>query len=84
MIIELAPDMAVDIPLIWQCIGEILGAFIGAPSSNISMLKDILSVVPEDKSKQMFQYVIRFGGEFSVRSKKRNLSREGTTVTVFL
>ena len=82
MIIELAPDMAVDIPLIWQCIGEILGAFIGAPSSNMFMLKDILSVVPEDKSKQFFQYVIRFASEFSVRSTKI-LSREEATVVPF-
>ncbi|CAF4606172.1 unnamed protein product, partial [Rotaria magnacalcarata] len=34
MIIEAAPDYTVDIPLIWQYIGEIIGAFIGARASN--------------------------------------------------
>jgi hypothetical protein len=28
MIVEAAPDYAVDIPLIWQYIGEIIGKFI--------------------------------------------------------
>lgn len=81
MIIEIAPDMAVDIPLIWQCIGEILGAFIGAPSSNMFMLKDILSVVPEDKSKQFFQYVIRFASEFSSKAHlQRHWQSSGLTL----
>ncbi len=68
-VIELVPDYAVDIPLIWQYIGEILGAFIGAPSSNISLLKPILQSTPDEKSKQLFQYIIRYAVEFSVRIK---------------
>ncbi len=67
MVIELVPDYAVDIPLIWQYIGEILGAFIGAPSSNISLLKPFLQSTPDEKSKQLFQYIIRYAVEFSVR-----------------
>jgi len=66
MVVDDAPDYAVDIPLIWQYIGEIIGAFIGAPTSNMSLLKPILQYVPEDKSKQLFQYIIRYATEFSV------------------
>jgi len=67
MFIEVVPDYAVDIPLIWQYIGEIIGAFIGAPSSNMILLKPILQLVPDDKSKQLFQDIIRYAVEFSVR-----------------
>jgi hypothetical protein len=69
MVIEVVPDYAVDIPLIWQYIGEILGAFIGAPSSNMFILKPVLQLVPDEKSKQLFQYIIRYATEFSVRRK---------------
>jgi len=67
MFIEVVPDYAVDIPLIWQYIGEIIGAFIGAPSSNMILLKPILQLIPDDKSKQLFQDIIRYAVEFSVR-----------------
>jgi uncharacterized membrane protein len=66
MFIEIVPDYAVDIPLIWQYVAEILGAFIGAPSSNMNLLKPILELVPEKKSKQLFQDIIRYAVEFSV------------------
>ena len=69
MVVEVAPDYAVDIPLIWQYIGEILGAFIGAPSSNMLLLKPILQSTPDGKSKQLFQYIIRYATEFSVKTK---------------
>jgi hypothetical protein len=85
MVVEAAPDYAVDIPLIWQYIGEIIGrsighakmtekcdcpfagAFIGAPTSNMSLLKPVSQCIPEDKSKQLFQYIMRYATEFSVR-----------------
>ncbi len=63
------PDYAVDIPLIWQYVAQILGAFIGAPSSNMILLKPILQSIPETKSKQVFQDIIRYAVEFSVRLK---------------
>lgn len=66
MVVEYAPDYAVDIPLIWQYIGEIIGAFIGAPSSNMYLVKQILEILPNEKSKQMFEFTIRFATEFSV------------------
>jgi uncharacterized membrane protein len=69
MLIEVIPDYAVDIPLIWQYVGEILGAFIGAPSSNMVLLKPILQSIPEMKSKQLFQDIIQYAKEFSVRFK---------------
>jgi hypothetical protein len=69
MIIEVVPDYAVDIPLIWQYIGEIIGAFIGAPLSNMVLLKPILQLIPNEKSKQLFQYIIRYATEFSVENK---------------
>ncbi|CAF4530695.1 unnamed protein product, partial [Rotaria socialis] len=69
MIIEAAPDYAVDIPLIWQYIGEILGAFIGAPTSNMALLKPIFESVPDDKAKQFFQFTIRYATEFSSQSR---------------
>ncbi|CAF2066461.1 unnamed protein product [Rotaria magnacalcarata] len=69
MIIEAAPDYAVDIPLIWQYIGEILGAFIGAPTSNMAVLKPIFECVPDDKAKQFFQFTIRYATEFSSQSR---------------
>ncbi|CAF3682682.1 unnamed protein product [Adineta steineri] len=69
MTVEAAPDYAVDIPLIWQYIGEIIGAFIGAPTSNMSLIKQILQSVPDDKSKQLFQYIIRYATEFSSQSR---------------
>jgi translation initiation factor 4G len=69
MIVDDAPDYAVDIPLIWQYIGEIIGALIGAPTSNMSLLKPILQFVPEEKSKQVFQYIIRYATEFSSESR---------------
>ncbi|CAF0862239.1 unnamed protein product [Rotaria sp. Silwood1] len=72
MIVEAAPDYAVDIPLIWQYIGEILGALIGAPTSNMALLKPILECIPDDKSKQLFQFIIRFATEFSSRSRIQN------------
>jgi uncharacterized membrane protein len=67
--IEVVPDYAVDIPLIWQYIGEIIGAFIGGPSSNMILLKSILQTTPNEKSKQLFQDIIRYAVEFSVRIK---------------
>lgn len=70
LFVEVVPDYAVDIPLIWQYIGEILGALIGAPSSNMVLIKSILPLIPENKSKQLFQYIIRYAVEFSVRIKK--------------
>ncbi|CAF4270107.1 unnamed protein product [Rotaria sp. Silwood2] len=72
MIVEAAPDYAVDIPLIWQYIGEIVGAFIGAPTSNMALLKPILECVPDDKSKQLFQFIIRYATEFSSQSRIQN------------
>ena len=89
LIVEDAPDYAVDIPLIWQYIGEIIGknpfslfvleridllfllsgALIGAPTSNMFLLKPILQFVPEDKSKQVFQYIIRYATELSSQSR---------------
>jgi hypothetical protein len=57
----------VDIPLVWQYIGEILGAFIGAAESNMSLLKPIFQSIPEENAKQLFQNIIRFAVEFSVR-----------------
>ncbi|CAF0968729.1 unnamed protein product, partial [Rotaria sordida] len=65
MIVEAAPDYAIDILLIWQYIGEIIGAFIGAPTSNMSLLKPILECVPDDKSKQLFQFIMQYATEFS-------------------
>lgn len=70
-IVDDAPDYAVDIPLIWQYIGEILGAFIGAPTSNMCLLKPIFQFVQDDKSKQMFQYIIRFASEFATGNRSR-------------
>jgi uncharacterized membrane protein len=67
MFIEIVPDYAVDIPLIWQYIGEIIGAFIGGPSSNMILLKSILQFIPDNKLKQLFQDIIRYAIEFSVR-----------------
>lgn len=67
MIIEVVPDYAVDIPLIWQYIGEILGAFIGTPSSNMNLLEPTLKLIPDNKSKQLFRDIIRYAVEFSVR-----------------
>ena len=69
MVVEYAPDYAVDIPLIWQYIGEIIGAFVGAPSSNMYLVKQILEILPNEKSKQMFEFTIRFATEFSVSRK---------------
>ncbi|CAF1271490.1 unnamed protein product [Rotaria sp. Silwood1] len=69
MVIELVPDFAVDIPLIWQYIGEILGAFIGGPTSNMLLLKPLLNLVPDEKCKQLFQYIIRYAIELSSKSR---------------
>ena len=83
MLFDMVPDYAVDIPLIWQYIGEILGkisstlqetcrhsfavgAFIGAPSSNMFLLKSIVQYAPQDKATCLFQYIIRYAAEFSV------------------
>ncbi|CAF0971392.1 unnamed protein product [Adineta ricciae] len=65
MVVEAVPDYIVDIPFIWQYIGEILGAFMGVVESNMMLLKSILQSVPDDKSKQLFQYIIRYASEFS-------------------
>ncbi|CAF3130422.1 unnamed protein product [Rotaria sp. Silwood2] len=73
MIVEAAPDYIVDIPLIWQYIGEILGAFFSAPTSNMALLKSILACVSDDKSKQLFQFIIRYATEYSSQSHIRNL-----------
>jgi uncharacterized membrane protein len=67
MFIEVLPDYAVDIPFIWQYIGEIIGAFIGGSSSNMILLKPILQLIPDAKTKQLFQDIIRYAVEFSVR-----------------
>ncbi|CAF4325697.1 unnamed protein product, partial [Rotaria magnacalcarata] len=68
MIIEAAPDYTVDIPLIWQYIGEIIGAFIGARASNMTLLKPIFECVPDDKAKLFFQVIIRYATKFSSQS----------------
>lgn len=49
----------------------ISGAFIGAPSSNLALVKPILQHVPQQKSKQLFQYIIRYATDFSVRMIRR-------------
>lgn len=67
LIIEVVPDYVADIPLIWQYIGQIFGAFIGAPSSNMNLLKPILQTIPQNKVKQVFQDILRYAVEFSVR-----------------
>lgn len=69
MVIELVPDFSVDIPLIWQYIGEIIGAFVGGPLSNMLLLKPILQMIPDEKTKQLFQYTMRFAIELSVSIK---------------
>ncbi|CAF3707843.1 unnamed protein product [Adineta steineri] len=68
MLIEAVPDYIVDIPLVWQYIGEILGAFIGGSSSNMLLLKPILLLIPDEVSKQLFQYITRYAIEFSSKS----------------
>ncbi|CAF1414012.1 unnamed protein product [Rotaria magnacalcarata] len=65
---DLVPDNAVDIPLIWQYIGEILGAFVGGSSPNMSLLKPILQMVPAEKSQALFKYIIKFAIEISPKS----------------
>ncbi|CAF3624998.1 unnamed protein product [Rotaria socialis] len=69
MIIEAAPDYRVDIPLIWQYIGEILGAFVGTSTSNMALLKPIFECAPDDKVKQFFQFIIRYATEFSSQTR---------------
>ncbi|CAM4941289.1 unnamed protein product [Rotaria socialis] len=69
MLTDLVPDYAVDIPLIWQYIGEILGAFIGGPSPNMSLLKPILQMVPAEKAQPLFKYIIKFAIEISSKSR---------------
>ena len=66
LIVQAAPDFAVDIPLIWQYIAEVVGAFIGAPSSNMLLLKPLIASVPDDKVEKFFHAVIRYATEFSV------------------
>ncbi|CAF4238030.1 unnamed protein product, partial [Adineta steineri] len=68
MLIEAVPDYIVDIPLVWQYIGEILGAFIGGSSSNMLLLKSILPLIPDEVSKQLFQYIIHYAVKFSSKS----------------
>ena len=67
LFLEVVPNYAVDIPLIWEYIGEIIGAFIGASSSNMILLKPILQSIPDTKVKLLFQDIIRYAIEFSVR-----------------
>ncbi|CAF3531110.1 unnamed protein product, partial [Rotaria sp. Silwood2] len=50
----------IDIHFIWQFI-----AFIAASTSNMILLKSILDCVPNDKSKQLFQFIIPYGTKFS-------------------
>ncbi|CAF4161377.1 unnamed protein product, partial [Adineta steineri] len=69
MLIEVVPDYIVDISLVWQYIGEILGAFISGSSLNILLLKSILPLIPDEVSKQLFQYIIRYAVEFSSKSR---------------
>ncbi|CAF1002808.1 unnamed protein product [Adineta steineri] len=68
MLIGAVPDYIVDIPLVWQYTGEILGAFIGGSSSNMLLLKSILPLIPDEVSKQLFQYIIRYAVKFSSKS----------------
>ncbi|CAF1176047.1 unnamed protein product [Rotaria sp. Silwood1] len=72
MIVKAAPDYAADIPLIWQYIGGIIGAFIGASTSNITLLKPILECVPDHQSKQLFQFIILYAKEFSSQTRIQN------------
>ncbi|UJR37779.1 hypothetical protein I4U23_030471 [Adineta vaga] len=65
MVIDTVPDYIVDIPRIWQYIGEILGAFMGVTESNILLLKSIVQSISDEKSKQLFEYIIRYAVEFS-------------------
>lgn len=67
LFIDIVPDFAVDVPLVWQYVAEIFGAFIGAPSSNMNLLKSILQPIPQNKVNQVFQDIVRYAIEFSVR-----------------
>ncbi|CAF1438269.1 unnamed protein product [Adineta steineri] len=69
MILEVAVDYAIDVPEIWQYFGEIIGAFIGGSTSNMSLIKPILQSVPEDISNELFQYIIHYATEFSSQSR---------------
>ncbi|CAF3003467.1 unnamed protein product [Rotaria sp. Silwood2] len=68
LIVDAAPDYVIGIPLIWQYISEVIGAFIAASTSNMALLKSILDCVPDNKSKQLFQCIIRYATEFSSQS----------------
>jgi len=65
LFIEIVPDFEVDIPLLWQYIGQILGALIGAPSSNMNLLTPIFQLIPINKAEQLFNDIIRYAIEFS-------------------
>jgi hypothetical protein len=64
---EIAEDLVVDVPLIWQYIGEIIGAFVGAPASDFALLKDIFQHVPQSKGKVCFDATMKCAVEYSVR-----------------
>ncbi|CAF0727027.1 unnamed protein product, partial [Didymodactylos carnosus] len=72
-VLEIADDLSVDIPLVWQYIGEIIGTYVGSSQSqsttNISIVKTIMQTVPDDKSKKMIADIIKYAQEFSSKSK---------------
>ncbi|CAF3896743.1 unnamed protein product [Rotaria sordida] len=79
-VVDLAPDLAIDIPHIWQYIGEIIGSFLigTSSSSHIDLLTAIFQKIPDTKSKQMFEYIIRYAVEFSSKEHVRKLWQSST------
>lgn len=67
LFVENIPNYAVDIPRLWEYIGELIGAFVSVSSSNMSLLRSILPLIPNTKVKELFQHIIRYAIEFSVR-----------------
>lgn len=70
LFMDVVPDFEVDIPLLWQYIGQILGALMGAPSSNMNVLKSLFPLIPKEKCQQLFQDILRYATEFSVSEQK--------------
>ncbi|CAF1201569.1 unnamed protein product [Rotaria sp. Silwood1] len=79
-VVDFAPDLAIDIPRIWQYIGEIIGPFLigTSSSSRIDLLTAIFQKIPDTKSKQMFEYIMRYAVDFSSKEHVRELWQSST------
>ena len=69
-VLEFAEDMAIDIPLIWQYLGEIIGSMIQDKSLSLDFLEKALGQVKASNKAHVLLAVVLTTAEKNIVSRK--------------